>query len=954
MHWDSSLGSFTRDFGRASTQEVQQNEAERILMGLQSARSGPLDRARTEQSMIPSILGSSARDLRHAIEVPMAARQTAERRAKERLGDNHNSAITPYGRIERKYKEQQQKRREESQMSVDRESSKAPSPSPTPTTPRRSGRNHKPSEEPTPKGKGKRASSQQPDERPTRRSTRRTPSERGSPPPTTKASAVPPVPTITETAASPSTQPKASGSTYRVLASDEQSTKSSLRATSSYTNRAHNSGPTSRNGSRATSPDSGRFSAKEADLPEMDDLSSEKIALPSFGAVKFGDFSAPNPPSTLSASPKKVIRPPQGPLVRSRTTERRKSPLATQPSIIAEPDTPPAKKPEAKQDADGFYTFGGPKPAAPAPSDLFGAAGEKKTFSGLGMGKPSAPSFTAESTTPKVAPPATTFTFGAAASAPPPAMTVVKGNGGGSVFGGQAVDVEGIAAKTAPALLTVRLVITGRDEADHQSGDKPASAAASEAPKAAPTFNFGGSTETPKTDAPKTTPSFGAPATDKPAAPAFNFGGASTTTEAPKSTFTGFGASADKPADKAAPVSNGFSFTPPAPAEKPSEAPKNMFGASTNMFGSSTPTTEPPKTTFGTSTPATEPPKNLFGSTPAPEAPKFSTTPAAEPPKSTFNFSSPAPATDKPAFAFGQTTGATTAAKPAEASTGLNATRPAESTFSFGSQSAKPAETAPAPAFQFGQTASTPAATPSPTGFAFNQPKPASSAFGTTTSGAFGAKSPASAFGAPPAANGTPTFGFGADAPKTTFGAAPATGFGAPAATTTAAFGTAPAAPSTSFGFGQTNTTPANGTNGFGATGAFGSAPTAPAFGAAPAQTNGFGGFGGTATPPTNPTSFNFNSNPSTPAAQPGTFNFNAPAPATGTFQFGANGTASQPASPSVNTNTFTFGAQNGGGGTQRFGSPAPTGGDGGFSMGVAPASPSAGPRPIKGLRRKK
>jgi nucleoporin NUP1 len=73
--------------------------------------------ASSSRDTIPAdLIGSSSRQLRKAVNVPLATAQTGEnarkRREKERLGDS-SSAISPYGR--RKVDASRDRRREDSQ-----------------------------------------------------------------------------------------------------------------------------------------------------------------------------------------------------------------------------------------------------------------------------------------------------------------------------------------------------------------------------------------------------------------------------------------------------------------------------------------------------------------------------------------------------------------------------------------------------------------------------------------------------------------------------------------------------------------------------------------------------------------------------------------------------------------------------------------------------------------------
>lgn len=86
---------------------VQPNQAERILFALESMRKTPLTDARKSQpvdTLPSSLIGSSSRQIRRAINVPLATTQAGEsarqRRDKERLGGDERVSvmISPYGR----------------------------------------------------------------------------------------------------------------------------------------------------------------------------------------------------------------------------------------------------------------------------------------------------------------------------------------------------------------------------------------------------------------------------------------------------------------------------------------------------------------------------------------------------------------------------------------------------------------------------------------------------------------------------------------------------------------------------------------------------------------------------------------------------------------------------------------------------------------------------------------
>lgn len=81
---------------------VHSNDAERILHALESMRKTPLTEARSGTALPSELVGSSSRQLRKAINVPLATAQAGDsakrRRDKERLGEDFNMMVSPYGR----------------------------------------------------------------------------------------------------------------------------------------------------------------------------------------------------------------------------------------------------------------------------------------------------------------------------------------------------------------------------------------------------------------------------------------------------------------------------------------------------------------------------------------------------------------------------------------------------------------------------------------------------------------------------------------------------------------------------------------------------------------------------------------------------------------------------------------------------------------------------------------
>ncbi|WVQ95603.1 hypothetical protein IAU59_002700 [Kwoniella sp. CBS 9459] len=1043
--WNEDEKAFVRESELRAAQAppaIHKSEAERILFTLESMRKTPLADARKD---LPSSIGQSSRTLRKTINVPLATAAAGDsakqRRDKERLGgeDRVSVMISPYGRRKvadmnarderRKAHEERDYRpsptptasdarsdtRSRSQVSdVDMGSSHKAS-SPVPPTPRRSSRlRRQPTADdddapaPTPKArKSKRGTSKQPDshqdEAPTPRNTRRTRNktvERGTSP--TPPPAVPSVPTITATAPSPGgpSDGAAVSSTYQPLADGERSRGgSSLRAKSDVSKRTHQGAA---NYSRSATPSSsGRFSAKEEDLPDMEDLEQSKIPLPSFSGISFaglgsgtatptgGNAAAPaqegssaTSSSTAQAGQSLGVPPPTrrpgGPLARlghSSTRPRASSPLAAG-SIVPDPESPPAGPKPSKPvesvapPSNGFFALNGSTPAA--------------TGSTTPQGKPSASSFFSQNgvATSSASDDASKKSFSFGLGQPPTTSSSGSTEGADRPATGGIPDFFG--KKSAPPSGTT--TPTSLPALDFGLPKKPAA----EQPKAAPvelpapSFSFGKPAIDPKKDAAPTPASggfsFGAPAAkpaekEKDSTPAFSFG-----------------APASKPAETSKPAFSFGSAPTPAPAEKPTEPAKPAFS-----FGA-------PATTTPAKPAEAAKPAFSFGS---------STTPATE---------KPAEAA-KPAFSFGSSssTAPPPAAKPAET---------AKPAFSFGAGSSTPAASS-TPAFGGFGASSKPAENKTSTQTASGTSNPFGSSNGSTAASSsftFGAPSSAGAsspFGAPSQANGTADAAksnpFGSSTSGNTSSAPASTGFnfGAPSSTGQAnggssAFGAsgAPSSqPSNPFGFGSSSAAAspsiAPTSNPFGAPapaspaatpafsfGASSSTPAAaaaaPAFGAAPsaAPSNPFGqpapaaspapaaggfnftfGAGGSGAAPPAPAAtpapggFNFGQAPlaSTPTTPSTSFTFGAPNPAPSTpsanaspaFAFGAGPGVSTTPAAAPPSSGFSFGAPAGAPQPPRFGSPAPAdAAAGGFSLGMdAPASP--GGRKVKGLPRR-
>lgn len=1015
MVWDAEKG-----FVRASELQAeaprlpQQNDAERILCALESMRKTPLIDA-SAPGLPSALVGSSSRNLRKAIAVPLATSQASENARSKRHGgdwmqDSVSAMISPYGRrkaVEQVARDERRaaRRREESEMSEmevdgasrhssahssrshsyvsdDHMSQTSQQRSPARRSARLRARSSEPAEE-TPKATRRssrtpKAPSKSPEpRRTTRRRQETTPpaeNERKASPP---ASAVPAtVPLLTTTAPSPSSS-KTDG--YQVRDDTEPRARSSLRTATERRHRSHQ-GAASYNSSRATSPNggsgAGRFSARDEDLPDMDELESAKIPLTSFKNFSMPLFTpspAPEPSKTpevaettadksssadaaapllssrLSVTPAPAPQPASSLSVPSssvgRTSlsrlgsglssrPRASSPLAGS-SMVAEPDSPDASKVVG---APAAFTA----PSAPPTGQIFS----------LAAAAPATPSLTPPTgtTTPAGKPPA-----GAGFFLPPksdssmglskPSTSAPAAEGGIPNFFGGAATPPVAAAPKAPAF-------------DFGIASKPVEAKQ----PVVSSFSFGSGSSTPAatSEPAKAAPfSFGAVAAPKESvAPAtegapFSFGAAPKESVAPATEGApfSFGAPASKPAEAPKPTA-GFSFggSSSAAASKPAEAPKPTTGFS--FGGPSAASTlkpaeaaKPARMSFGNTAaqPDAAPTPFSFGApkpaeaAPKPAAPFSFGAPAASKPAETtpkpaapFSFGAPSaskPAekpADKPAFSFGASSTTAPAANGANGSFGVTApaTTTAGPSTGFGANANAPSSSTPSA--MFGQTNGT---APS-TGFGFGAaPAPAPAAgpsaggpftFGTPATGGFGTSAPA-------ANSSTPSFGFGV-APATSA----STGFGVPAAGSTG-FGNPPAAASGGFGSGA----------GFGATGST-STPSNPSF-----------SFGQTApaapsTPTAATTSFSFGA--SAPAASASTpaapFTFGAPAngpsgnSAAGPFQFGA-ASSSSAAVPAV-----------------RFGSPAPEAapaGGNGFSLGVnaadqTPGSPGA--RKIKPLRR--
>jgi len=826
-------------------------------------------------------------------------------------------------------------------MRSDREAT--PSPAPTPRRSSRLKRHDAADEEVTPKAKktrGKGSASVKkaavetttPKDMP-RRTRRGTMEQATSPDPPPSA---PPGPTITETAPSPGEQTSRS-STYQPRAEgDLPRGSSSLRAKTEMTKRAH-TGAASYNSSRAGSPSTtGRYSAREEDLPPMEDLEHAKIPLPSFSAISFGHLdTTPTPaldseatsnssgtslldrigPSPSQSNQQAVSlavpsssRLSGGPLTHrnggSSTRPRASSPLASG-SIVPESELPPIsdKPPTAAQTApqpplDGFFRLTpsahANTPATEPGSTLFAGFGDsatvgpKKTL-GSGMGKPSAsPAPEQKNTTSSDVPDffgtKSNPTSGTSTPVPPPSPFNF-GFGPKPVEGASSFSFGSKPPKATPAVVQTNGLTSdsgGALQPNEKSSPAPVSFLTTTKPAepvapATPLFSFG--TAKP-TEVPKPAFSFGSqsstPATDKPVEapePSFSFGTSSSATPA-----------ASKPSRESAKPTDGFggsASTPPV--SKPAEdAPKPTFS-----FAAPTASTSP--------TPAAEPAATFGG----------------------FNFSKPAePAKDITARANGTT--------PSFGFAQANGT----SGFGSGKQVNGTGEAAKSNPFAGGGSSSA-------------APDLANSAFGfgsSQTPRANGTSAPASSFDAPATSTPSTSFGFGSSSPAVASN---------PFASSSNFQQGAPAIQAPPFSFNANNTPAAPATSNLFASSQSQQPVTSGGFGFNfKANTNQ-----SPSTPQAAP-SFGFgqsNPVPSTPSATSSGFGFGTPAATTAQPSFSFGTTTPQATPPS-----FGFGAP---AAAPRFGSPVPGGApaDGGFSLGMgpdaqAPGSPSG--RKIKPLRR--
>ncbi|CDZ97361.1 hypothetical protein [Phaffia rhodozyma] len=758
--------------------------------------------------------------------------------------------------------------------------------------------------------------------------------------------------------------------------------RSSLRAKST-SSRKHVSAAGSR-GQTPVESSSGRFSAREEDLPDDEDLGKIKFVMPAGGLnippVKKEPVSGDSLLSRLEAEKKdltsKTVNPFAAPAI--------PSPLGQGTKESEKPKD--AEKPkDTEKSKESSFSFGAPLPASSSTSAFAALASNpgsktassgvpnffastlskktdaplskaaiestpKKSFLGLGNGAPSFGSTTPQSTPPPSIP---NFFSKPAAESPAPAPAAQAPS---NPFA--ASRPQSLTFTTPDSSASTPAAPTSVAPSASSSGSNPFAGVCSYTSKPAELKIT--PKEPPKADS---APSANPFAQSKPVAtglsvPSFSFGSApkasrkvsdggmdtmdetsektsgettKTSTPAPAtapSTFS-FGAPAAKPAGSS---SFAFGATPaaaPAPAAA-SSAPAASTSSTGFSFGSTPATTAPAATTatsspfsFGASSASTEASK--------PAAPAPASIPAAPAPApSTFSFGAPsggssAPAAPKP-FTFGAPS---EAPKPATQAPSA----PTSTGFSFG---AAPSSAPSSTPFSFGASASIPAEPPKPAANPFGSSSTAAAStnpFGNAAAGpssgfSFGQTAPTPA--AAPAPGSSNVGGAPSVAPSFGgFGSAPAPAPAAPASASSFTFDK-PAQPTASpFGAGSASNAPPFGQS---ASPAFGQAPpssssSSPAFGQpAPASTSFTFGSTGSAPPaPASSSPFAFGA--------PVNGSANAGLPSSGGFSFGSS---SNPAGPSANTG---------------FGAPAPSSNPFGsappastFTFGASSSAPTASP----------
>ncbi|GAA5830475.1 hypothetical protein JCM11251_002482 [Rhodosporidiobolus azoricus] len=862
----------------------------------------------------------------------MGSDEELDRRALEEDEEMDREEVVSPRRSTRSSARQQQQQQSAKNTTAKKDRLEAPAPTPRRSTRASSSRVASKSPSPAPpakkaRGKGKSAAPVEEDEEqdapmsPPAKKTAKSPSP-APPAPSATSTSIPPVPKITFPA--PSSFP----STSTPLPSG----RSSLRPGKSHSSRQHQAS-------------SKVFSAREEDLPPVDEEALGKMAMaPAFSIPAGFSFGAP---AAKDGEKKKDEVPAAAAAASSSSLLSR---LGAPPPVTSTSTTESTKP---------AFSFGAPSAAATS---------EKKDA----LAAPSAAAksdFFAKPSTTSTAPAAGGFSFATplATSTPPAKPSFGSSTDGGkpNFFGAVLADKKDTAAVVpaapvpsfsfgAPAVSAA----SEKEKKDEQvikpteivtpAEEKKESAPASSAPAANPFAAFGkpvaelikessagGAVEEKKDEgekkeAEKETPkfafAFSAPAQDKKEEK-------KDATPAPSASPFSFGTPASKPADAASPAPTASPFTFGAAAAKPassSPAPAFSFGT---PAASPAPVSAAPTFTFGT-TPATpKADEEKKDATPAAPALTFGLSPskpasvvddagdsgmedeADEPaavakpaaPSLSFNFGAPAAtsgsspfgapassATSPAPFAFGAPAAAADKkeASPAPSfggatsasSSGLFGAPANKPAFAFGSPSPSPAPPSPAataPSFTFGQPSITPAAPAAASPFAFGAPSSAAPAFGA-----------ASAASAAPASPAVPSFSFGQ--PTASGAVTPTT---APASPGPAAFNFG--APSSS-AMGQSLSAASTGSFTFGA-----SQPATPA-----AATSGGFSFGAPATTgavggPSGAAAFTFGApaaSPAAPAAGASGFNFGAPAaasPATpggvGMFNIGSGGADETP-----------------------------------------------------------
>ncbi|GAA5949232.1 hypothetical protein JCM21900_000869 [Sporobolomyces salmonicolor] len=916
-----------------STSEGAETRAERPGKGLQSVL-----RAREERRRALLEQEREERE-RERLEAEERERRREERRREmEELGmDEEAESIFSQD-------EEERPRRKTRSMAAGKGKNLEP-PTPARRSTRAATKAKSPSPLPTPKRKGKdkqigEAEEQGDDVRMAAPSTKRAASKSPAPPsePSKKARAGSPTP------------PTITFPPHPVAIGTSSARSSSLRPGKSHTSRQHTAS-------------SKVFSAREEDLPPIDEDALAKIQMP---AMKFPEgFS-------FGAMP------------------------AAAPAKKEEPKKDDEKKAEEKKEPTSLLGRLGSVPSATAAAP----ASDKLTFS---FGSLAAPA--ALTSAPKPSTPA--FSFGARASTtdsvskPADAPSLFKPTPSSDLFSAKIVAATSTSA--AASAFSFATPSTGTTApslfASTDGGDKPnffgsilkdKSKEPSPPPKTTspPSFSFGAATPvvkpteviTPEAENGKEKEK------EKSATPTQALVSAAPVNPNP---FAAFGKPVSEIVKEAQQEKTGEGEQKDEAKEeeaKKAETPKALFA-----FGAAAKTDEKKDVAplFGfnpaasTSTSAASP--FAFG---APKAADDASKPTDKP-AAPFAFGSPAPAptaaTPMPTFTFGTTPATPTADEK------KSATAPAAPSFSFGALTAPAASTADDADGDSGmedeaEPEAAKPAIPSPAPFAFGSAAPSTSTAGglfgstaTSSSGfTFGATAVAaeknepapSPFGTP-AAPGTSLFGAGASSAAKPFA------FGSPSPSP-APPSPAPAAPSFTFGQPSSASGPAPSPFAFGASSSsstnpnpFGTstAPASPAATAAPSFAFGAPSGASASPAPTSPFAFGASTNPSStmgsslsapgaPAASP----FGAPS--AGSFVFGAS--TSQPATPTASATSsfnfgrpststsagaapFTFGAS-AGGPASPFGAPSPAAGAGSSGFGFGAPTASGATTPTGGL----